>query len=141
MRLQGKVCLVTGGTRGIGKGIANEFLKEGATIFLTYASNEIEAETTLRDFDQLYPGKIQVFRADVRERVQLLRVFQTIQQKNGGLDVLVNNAGVNKPTDFDQVTDQDWDEILSINLKGPFICSQMALDYMNRGGSIVKTVS
>ena len=57
----------------------------------------------------------------------------------GGFSVLVNNAGINKPTDFDQVTDEDWDQILAVNLRGPFACSQVALPYLRDagGGSII----
>ena len=79
------------------------------------------------------------FQADVRDRQALKRILAYIDEEWDGLDILVNNAGINEPTDFDEITDEAWDEILSVNLKGPFICSQEALPLLRKSsnGSII----
>ena len=76
---------------------------------------------------------------DVRSRESIRAAIGQVEAIFGGLDILVNNAGVNKPADFDQIADADWDEILAVNLKGPFLCAQEALPALRRrgGGSIV----
>ena len=86
-----------------------------------------------------YGNRIRSYPMEVRDRGAIRRVFSDIEQQFGALHILVNNAGINKPSDFNEVTEQDWDEVLSVNLKGPFLCSQEALPLMERsgGGSII----
>ena len=78
-------------------------------------------------------------RMDVRDRDAVRDAIKTSEEVWGGLDILVNNAGINKPTDFDEIADADWDEILAVNLKGPFICAQECLSALRRrtGGAII----
>ena len=84
-------------------------------------------------------GKAAAFMMEVADRVSIVAAADAAERALGPVSVLVNNAGVNKPTDFDQITDADWDWIMSVNLKGPFICSQVLLDRIAkaRGGAIV----
>lgn len=124
MELEGKVALVTGGSRGIGRAIVDAYIREGAEVYFTYAVNEKAALATCAALN-LNPEHS--FCADSRDRSALKKVFSTIAKKAGKLDILVNNAGINKPTDFDEITDEDWDEILGVNLKGPFVVTQEAL--------------
>ena len=136
--LQGKVALITGGSRGIGRAIALAMADAGAAVGLTYRACVSEAEAVVQHI-RARGGRAMAQRADVRDRVAIRAAIAATEQELGGLDILVNNAGINQPTDFDQVTDGDWDDILAVNLKGPFICSQEALPALRRrgGGAIV----
>lgn len=132
--LKNKIALVTGGSRGIGKAISLALAKSGATVVLTYLSNEAQANTVLAEIDG-NNGKALALQMDVRDRKLVKSVIAKMTAEFGGIDILVNNAGINKPTDFDQVTDEDWDDILSVNLKGPFICGQEVLPAMRARGA------
>lgn len=137
-QLSGKVALVTGGSRGLGRAIVIALADSGARVGCAYCDNEEAARRVVDDVARA-GGEAVALRADVRDRASVRAAIQRIAQDFGGLDVLVNNAGINRPTDFDQVSDADWDDILSVNLKGPFICCQEALPLLRRrgGGSIV----
>ena len=131
MKLNGKNAFITGGSRGIGKSICIELAKEGANIAFTYKDNELAASELINEIKKI--GKsVMSFQCDVREREQLSKVFKQIKTKWKKLDILVNNAGINNPTDFDKITDSDWDEVLSVNLKGPFIVTQEALNLLKK---------
>ena len=132
--LTGKTSLITGGSRGIGHSIALAMAEAGANVALTYKSSKagaLEVQKNIRDIGR----ECLIFEADVRDRSALAGVFDSIKHQWGRLDILVNNAGVNRPTDFDQINDEDWDEILSVNLKGPYICTQMALPLLKKSGN------
>ena len=134
MKLNGKNAFVTGGSRGIGKSICVALAKEGANIAFTYKDNELAASELINEIKKI--GKsVMSFQCDVREREQLSKVFKQIETKWKKLDILVNNAGINNPTDFDKITDSDWDEVLSVNLKGPFIVTQEALNLLKKSSS------
>ncbi|VAV85557.1 3-oxoacyl-[acyl-carrier protein] reductase [hydrothermal vent metagenome] len=136
--LKGKVALVTGGGRGIGKVISKALASAGAVVALTYRVGAASAEETVAEIKSS-GGCAEAFKADVRDREAVREAIASIEKSYGGLDILVNNAGINKPTDFGKISDEDWDEILSVNLKGPFISTQEALPAMRRrgGGAIV----
>lgn len=133
--LDGRIAFVTGGSRGIGKAIVRGLVGAGATVAFTYQSKQDEALTLQRELD----NRAIAFQMEASDRVSVTRAMNAAADRFGPFSILVNNAGINKPTDFDQVTDADWDNILAVNLKGPFICSQVALEHMKRagGGSIV----
>ena len=131
MRLSGKNALVTGGSRGIGKAICLSLASEGANVAFTYRENDSLADQATSELSKL-GVKVLNFKCDVRDRKSVQSVFKTIDNDWGSLDILVNNAGINNPTDFDQITDSDWDEILSVNLKGPFVVSQEALPLLEK---------
>ena len=131
MKLLNKVAIVTGGSRGIGKSIAKSLTKEGAKVFITFNKNFEEAEKVKNDI-QNSGGECIISQMKVEERISVKKAFKFCFQHYGSIDILVNNAGINKPTDFNQITDEDWDNILNVNLKGPFICSQEVIDFMKR---------
>ena len=138
MNLSGKVAFVTGGSRGIGKAICLALAGAGAAVALTYREQGAQARAVVDEISRL-EGRALAQQVEVRDRAAIGCAIQAVEKAFGGIDILVNNAGINKPTDFDRVTDEDWDEILSVNLKGPFICSQEVLPAMRRrgGGSII----
>jgi len=138
MDLSGKIAFVTGGSRGIGAAIAKGLAAAGADVAITYQSNGDLAKLIVSKIKTL-GRKATSIQADVRDRTAMRAAFDQAEQQLGGLDILVNNAGINNPTDFDQISDEDWDEILGVNLKGPFICAQEALPFLKRrgGGSII----
>jgi 3-oxoacyl-[acyl-carrier protein] reductase len=138
MLLKDKVALVTGGSRGIGRAISLALAKAGARVVLTY-QEKVDAAQSLVEIIQQDGGLADAFKMDVRDVLSIRAALENCKRKFGGLDILVNNAGINKPTDFDQVTEDDWDEILAVNLKGPFLCSREAMPFLRArgGGSIV----
>lgn len=124
--LAGKIALVTGGSRGIGRAIAIELAEAGADVAITYRERESEALATAREI-AARGRRTLVLKADVTDRGSIEDAARRLRDDFGRLSVLVNNAGVNRPTDFDRIEDQDWDFVLSTNLKGPFICTQVFL--------------
>ena len=119
-----KTVFITGGSRGIGKAIALNFAKNGANVVINYCSNIDAAEQVVRDIEST-GSKALAVKGDIssKESVQKMRdmalaVFDTI-------DILVNNAGINKDNSFLEMTEDEWDRVIAINLKGPFLCSQV----------------
>jgi 3-oxoacyl-[acyl-carrier protein] reductase len=133
--LEGKTAVVTGGSRGIGRAIALGLAAAGADVALTYRDKRAEADAVVAEIESL-GRRAMALQMDVTDRASIEAAAKDVRTL-GVVSILVNNAGINKPTDFDQVTDSDWDTILETNLKGPFICSQVFLPLMTEGGSIV----
>ncbi|MBI1239818.1 MAG: SDR family oxidoreductase [Alphaproteobacteria bacterium] len=136
--LDGRHAFVTGGSRGLGRAIVRGLSEAGAKVSFTFRTTLTEAKS-LEEEIAATGGKARGYRMEVTDRAQITRAMDEAEAAFGPLRVLVNNAGINKPTDFDQVTDDDWDAILATNLKGPFICSQLALPRLAKagGGAIV----
>ena len=136
--LLGRNAIVTGGSRGIGRAIALRLAEAGANVALTYRERAREAHAIVREIEA--QGRIAAaFQMDVTDRDSVEAAAKGARRALGPIAVLVNNAGINKPTDFDKVTDDDWDTILATNLKGPFICAQVFLPHLadTKNGSIV----
>lgn len=129
--LAGRIAFVTGGSRGIGRAIVRALVKAGASVAFTYRERQDEALALQRELD----SRALAFQMETTDRASVTHAMRAAVERLGAFQILVNNAGVNKPTDFDQVADADWDQILAVNLKGPFICSQVALAHMKRAGS------
>ena len=135
-RLAGRRVVVTGASRGIGRAIALACAGAGAAVGVTWATQRDGADATVADVVAA-GGRAAGARMDVRDRPSVRAALGALADALGGIDVLVNNAGVNKPTDFDRITDADWDEILAVNLRGPFVVTQEALAWLPRGGAVV----
>jgi 3-oxoacyl-[acyl-carrier protein] reductase len=137
--LADKIAFVTGGSRGIGKAIVRKLAHAGAQVAFTYRTQKDEALSLQRELAKADRKAIGI-QMEVANRASVERAMAVACDQLGSFSILVNNAGINKPTDFDQVSDEDWDNILSVNLKGPFVCSQLALPHIKRaghGGSII----
>jgi 3-oxoacyl-[acyl-carrier protein] reductase len=130
--LNGKCAVVTGGSRGIGAAIALGLATAGADVLLTYREKYAEAHDIAKQIEAKGRRALAV-KMDVTHRLQ---VEQAAEQAKafGPIQILVNNAGINKPTDFDQVTDEDWDMIVDANLKGPFVVAQVFLPLLKAAG-------
>lgn len=120
-----KNVLITGITRGIGLEIAKKFAKNHYRVLGTYSSNETDAKIAENSLIKLNKN-VHIFKCDVTVKEDLSNLKETLIQNGVScIDVLVNNAGVNKPEDFDKITEDDWDYILGVNLKGPFLVTQI----------------
>lgn len=135
--LAGKHAFVTGGSRGIGRAIAIGLAEAGADVALSYRSERDGAESCASEIERL-GRRARIVRMDVTDRASIEAAAKDALGF-GPISILVNNAGINKPTDFDQIRDDDWDSILDTNLKGPFLCAQVFLPLLKDagGGSIV----
>jgi len=135
--LAGRNAVVTGGSRGIGRAIALGLAEAGADVVLTFRETRAEAEKVAQLIEAMGRRAL-ALQMDVTERASVVAAAKDARGF-GPISILVNNAGINKPTDFDQVTDEDWDTILATNLKGPFVCAQTFLPLLTEagGGSIV----
>lgn len=140
-RLWNKTALITGSSRGIGRAIALAFAREGARIAVTYQSALDEAEAVAGEIRALGPECI-VLPLAVHNRESVRECFKKADEQLGSIDILVNNAGVNRRGWFEEATDEDWDLVMNVNLKGPFICSQEVFPYMKRqGGGRILNIS
>jgi NAD(P)-dependent dehydrogenase (short-subunit alcohol dehydrogenase family) len=132
MRLKGKVAVITGSSRGLGAAIARGFAKEGSHVVVTYTVEKQKAETVA---DEIGSGL--VLRMDVRDRESIRNVFHKTFHEYGKLNILVNNAGINRTADFDKQTDEEWQEVIDVNLTGVFRCSQEVLPFISDAGRII----
>ncbi len=141
-KLSGKVALVTGGGRGIGRAIALAMAREGATVALTYLHSDKGATEVLAHMKS-EGAEGMAIRADVSRVDEVRRAIAAVADRYGRLDVLVNNAAVFSSVSWDNVTEELWDMILDTNLKGLFFCCQEAARVMIRkeGGTILNLAS
>lgn len=139
--LQGKVAIVTGAGTGIGHSIARRFGQEGAHVCVNYYGGEEQAEALAAEISRVCEKSIAV-KADVSNAGEVEAMLTRVTKELGPVDVLVNNAGVEKPAPFLDVSEQDWDWMLNVDLKGAFLCAQACGRAMkDRGGSIVNISS
>jgi 3-oxoacyl-[acyl-carrier protein] reductase len=138
----GKVVLVTGGSRGIGRACAVGFAKRGATVVLSYAGNEAAANETVK-LIQDAGGKARAVKFDVADTKACADAVDAVVKESGRLDVLVNNAGVAVDGLIMRFKDEDWDKTLDTNLKGAFALIRAASRPMmkQKGGSIINLTS
>jgi 3-oxoacyl-[acyl-carrier protein] reductase len=129
--------VVTGSSRGIGKAIALGLAEAGADVIVTYREKRDEADAVVKEIEAMGRRAV-ALPLDVTDRASVEALAKDARGF-GPISILVNNAGINKPTDYDQIADADWDTILATNLRGPFLCSQVFLPLLKDagGGSIV----
>ncbi len=138
----GRVALVTGASRGIGEAIARELAARGHRVAATYHSNEqraLELQASVKDAG----GALSLHRGDVARAEDVERIFAEATELYGQVDVLVNNAGITRDGLAMRMSDEDWDAVLDLNLRGAFLCSRAALRGMlrRRWGRIVNISS
>jgi NAD(P)-dependent dehydrogenase (short-subunit alcohol dehydrogenase family) len=133
MRLRGKVALVTGAQQGIGRGIALAFAREGADVAVNYLDDRAAAEQVAEAI-RAAGRRATLAQADVARPDAAAALVGQVRAELGGLDVLVNNAGVYPRVPFLDMRETDWDLVLDVNLKGSFFCAQAAARAMIAGG-------
>ena len=131
--LRGKVALVTGAAKRIGRSVALRLASEGADVIVNYRSSKAEADGVVAEIAATGRRAIGV-RADVAKRADVAALFAAVENEFGKLDILVNNAGMFFPARFEELTEEQWDTILDTNLKSQFLCSQAAAAMLRRGG-------
>ncbi|MCX6929369.1 MAG: 3-oxoacyl-ACP reductase FabG [Verrucomicrobia bacterium] len=129
--LNGKSALVTGGSRGIGRAAAVALAEAGADVAVNFQRREIEAESVCREIEGMGRRALAV-RADVSKAAEVARLVETVEKGWGRIDILVNNAGISRPQDQSEITEQDWDDVLTINLKSMFLVTQAVLPGMRK---------
>jgi 3-oxoacyl-[acyl-carrier protein] reductase len=130
--LLGKCAVVTGGSRGIGRAIALGLANAGADVLITYREKAADAGSVVRDIE-IKGRRAKAVQMDVTDRGSVDAAARAADGF-GAISILVNNAGINKPTDFDQIGEADWDAILAANLKGPFMAAQAFLPLLKKAG-------
>jgi NAD(P)-dependent dehydrogenase (short-subunit alcohol dehydrogenase family) len=131
--LAGKVALVTGAAKRIGRSIALRLASEGADVIVNYHNSKTEADEVVAQISATGRRAMAV-RANVAKRIDVLALFATIEKEFGRLDILVNNAGMFFRAKFEELTEKQWDTILDANLKSQFLCSQTAAPMLRRSG-------
>ena len=135
MRLQNKVAIVTGGSRGIGYATVEAFLREGATVILTASSPE-NAEKAVAKLKEAYPqAMVMGISPDLSKLADVQAAFRDINTQFGHIDILVNNAGVSERMPFSQYTEELFDKVMDLNVKGVFNATRAATEYMEAQGS------
>ncbi|MBN2470806.1 MAG: SDR family oxidoreductase [Anaerolineae bacterium] len=141
--LSGKVALVTGSAHRVGKAIALALAAEGAHLVIHYHGSEDAAQDTAREIKS-YGVRALIHRADQSDPRAVGAMFDSIQAEYGRLDILVNSAGIFKKTDFMDISAEEWQQVLNVNLTGPFLCSQAAARMMlaqdPAGGVIINII-
>jgi 3-oxoacyl-[acyl-carrier-protein] synthase III len=140
--LRGKVALVTGASRGIGRAIAIELAGLGANVALDYRSDSVHAESAAAEIRQLGVECI-VIQGDIAKKEDARRIVKEVLDKWQRLDILVNNAGITRDHTMRKMTDEDWAEVINVNLNGTFYCTHAALPAMinQRFGRIINISS
>lgn len=134
--LNGKVALVTGGSRGIGAAIVKRLAQEGAAVAFIYVSSPDKAEALAREIESS-GGKARAYRADAADPAALRAVVDRTAEAFGRLDILVNNAGIFLGGAFEDTSLEDYERTMAVNVRAVFVASQAAVRHMSEGGRIV----
>jgi 3-oxoacyl-[acyl-carrier protein] reductase/pteridine reductase len=131
--LEGKVALVTGAAKRIGRSVALRLASEGADVVVNYRSSRSEADEVVAQIASLGKRAVAI-QGDVARKNDVTAMFAAVEKEFGRLDILVNNAGMFFPAKFEELTEEQWDRILDTNLKSQFLCSQVAAPMLRRSG-------
>lgn len=138
----GKKVVITGGCKGIGKSIAELFLEEGANVVVTYCNSEKAAEA-MKENCVRYQERLSIYKMDVSKAEVVYKVMAEIQEKLGGIDILINNAGIIKDSLVYSMNEMEWDQVLRTNLYGTYYTIKSVLYNMikQREGNIINIAS
>ena len=135
-KLEGKIALITGGSRGIGAAIAQRLAADGASVAITYAKDASAASAVVKAIE-LDGGKAVAIQADAADAEAVKAAVEKTVATFGQLDVLVNNAGTAIPKPFEETTLEEMDRVIDVNVRGVFIATQAALKHMKSGARII----
>lgn len=138
--LEGKLALVTGSGTGIGRGIARELARQGAAVAIHYATSADGAGLLCREIVS-EGGRAHVVQADLAKVAECRRVVEESASALGGLDVLVNNSGLTRTRDPEALTEAEYDELFSVNVRAAYFCAQHAIPHLERRGGAIVNVS
>ena len=140
--LGGKVAIVTGSSRGIGRAVAERFASEGASVAVNFVSGEGEARKVVEGIERA-GGRAHAIRADVSKSAEVKKLVKSTVDRFGRVDILVNNAGVMVSKSVLDATEEDWDRTIDINLKGAYLCSKEVAPIMleQKAGKIINMSS
>jgi glucose 1-dehydrogenase len=144
MSLENRLALVTGGSSGIGKAICLELARQGAKVAVNYVGDATAAEQVVAEMNGNGDRHAFAVEADVSRSEEVRAMVRQAAERLGGLNLLVNDAGVEKRQPFLEKSEQEWDHVIAVDLKGPFLCSQEAARQMVRlgtGGTIINISS
>jgi 3-oxoacyl-[acyl-carrier protein] reductase len=133
MKLKDRVAIVTGGARGIGKAIALTFVREGAKVALVDIEEIKKLEALKKEFEKM-GGEVITISCDITKSSDVNEMVGKVQKAFGRVDILVNNAGIIRRGTIETVTEEDWDRVIEVNLKGTFNCCKAVVEFMKRQG-------
>lgn len=139
-KIKKKVALVTGSSRGLGKSMALHFSENNIIPIITYSSNKNDAKQVQKKVSENIDNS-SIYKLDISSRSSIRNLLRMVIKKYGKIDILVNNAGINQRCDFFEITDKDWDRLMGINLKGPFMMIQEAIPLMRAHTRIINISS
>ena len=134
--LKNKTALITGASRGIGKGIALKFAENGAYIGLNYNENDKAAQDTLKEIRKIGSDGL-LLKGNISDENEVNNIVEKLVLKRNNIDIIVNNAGIYPRNSFKDLTKQDWDKTLSVNLTGCFNICKKSIDFMKSKGKII----
>ena len=142
MNLEGKAALVTGASRGIGREIALELARQGANVAVNFAGNEAKANEVVDEIKALGRDALAI-KCDVSKTEEVSSMVKETIERFGSLDILVNNAGITRDNLLMRMKDEEWDDVININLKGVFLCTKAVTRQMmkQRNGRIINIAS
>lgn len=132
MKLKDKISLITGSAQGIGEAIVNKFSEEGSTVIL--CDIQVDKIKNVAHRIKKKGGEASFFKADVSSPKEVSKLFNFIKEKYHRLDILVNNAAISPKQRFDDITYEDWDKVLAVNLRSVFLCTKEAISIMKKEG-------
>ena len=142
MKLDQKAAVVTGGSRGVGRAVALAYAREGADVIVNYVSNDQAAKEVVAEIESM-GRRAAAVKADVALAADAENLIQACVDEFGHVDILVNNAGFTRPSLLRKMTEEQWDQVLNVHLKGAFLCTQAAANRMaeQKSGKIINVTS